>query len=97
LIYRPTSRCSSSGLTAKAAGIHPVPSRTRELSPPTFPAVVRCASPREDCPPSRRVWAGDLGPLAVHPCGGRRTLPFLRPPVDGTLSSTLYASSPRWA
>src|SRR2546430_1640924 len=57
-------------------GIHPVPSRTRKLSPPTFPAVVRCASPREACPPSRRVWAGDLGTLAVHPCGGRRTVPF---------------------
>src|SRR2546427_8923651 len=66
----------SSGLTAKAAAIHPVPSRTRKLSPPTFPAVVQCASLREACLPLRKAWADDLGTLAVHPCGGRRTVPF---------------------
>ncbi len=54
----------------------PLSSRTRKLSPPTFPAVLRCASPWEACPPLRRAWAGDLGTLAVHPCGGRRNVPF---------------------
>src|SRR5437899_11919517 len=73
-IYVPHSPKFSSGLTAKAAGIHPVPSRTRKLSPPTFPAVLQCASLREACPPSRRAGAGDLGTLVAYPCGRRRTV-----------------------
>src|SRR2546422_3943290 len=89
LIYAPHSPKLSSGLTAKAAGIHPVPSRTRKLSPPTFPAVLQCASLREACPPSRRAGAGDLGTLVAYPCGRRRTVPLQRPPMPGTPSATV--------
>jgi len=53
----PPSYSRISGTTAKAVGIHPVPFRTRKLSPPTSSAVVRCASPREAYLPS-----GGLGP-----------------------------------
>jgi len=35
------------GMTAKVAGPHLVSFRTQKLSPPTFSAVLRCASPRE--------------------------------------------------
>src|SRR3972149_6090258 len=46
-------------------------------------------------PPPGRAGAGGLGPLAFHPCGGRRTVPFYRPPALGTLSATPSSFFPR--
>ncbi len=45
------------GLTVKAAGKHPVSSRTRQLSLHTYSSVLWCESPREDYP---RKGAGTL-------------------------------------
>jgi hypothetical protein len=39
--------CSSSVIAARAAGLHPDPSRTRKLSPSTWCAVLRYESSRE--------------------------------------------------
>ena len=67
--YRPNVLLlDSSGTTVKAAVIHPVSFRTRKLSPPTFSAVLWCASPREAYP-RKGPPASDLGTLAAYPCG----------------------------
>lgn len=51
-------------MTVKAAGKHPVSSRTRQLSLHTYSSVLWCESPREDYP---RKGAGTLR-LGGEPC-----------------------------